>query len=130
VENDLLLNPTKSSCTLFTPDPAEYSNVLNLTINNQLIPTTKHPKILGVTFDPKLTFNEHIKNVKTAENKSINIIKSLTGTSWGKQKETLVATYSAITRPILEYASTVWSPLVSDSSLQKLQTVQWRSSVA
>jgi retron-type reverse transcriptase len=23
VENDLLLNPTKSSCTLFTPDPAE-----------------------------------------------------------------------------------------------------------
>ena len=51
-------------------------------------------------------------------------MKSLTGTSWGKQKETLVATYKAITRPILEYASTVWSPLVSDSNLQKLQTVQ------
>src|SRR5579864_1485964 len=90
----------------------------------QAISTTKHPKILGVTFDPKLTFNEHTNNIKTAASKSVNILKSLTATTWGKQKETLVATYSAITRSILEYASTVWSPIISNTSIQKLQTVQ------
>jgi len=124
VENDLQLNPTKSSCTLFSPDPAEQETQLQLSINNQPIPTTKHPKILGVTFDTKLTFNEHIKNVKLAANKSINILKSLTSTTWGKQKETLVATYNAITRPILEYGSTVWSPIIADTNMQKLQTIQ------
>ena len=44
-ENDLHLNPTKSSSTLFTPDPAEYNRTLSLTINNQVIPTCKNPKV-------------------------------------------------------------------------------------
>ena len=51
--NDLILNPDKSTTILFTPDPAEYETILNLTINNTIIPTTKNPKILGLTFDPK-----------------------------------------------------------------------------
>ena len=122
--NDLQLNPDKSTCTLFTPDPAEQHIDLQLTINNQPIPTVKNPKILGVTFDPKLNFNEHTKNIHTAAIKSTNIIKSLTGTNWGKQKETIVATYTAITRPILEYASTVWSSIISDTNTNKLQTIQ------
>jgi hypothetical protein len=124
ITNDLQLNPTKPSCTLFTSDPAELDTQIQLTINNQPIPNVKHPKVLGVTFDPKLTFNEHSKNTYTTASKSINILKALTSTSWGKQKETLVATYSAITRPILEYASTVWSPLISNTNMNKLQTVQ------
>ena len=124
VENDLQLNPTKSSCTLFTPDPKEQETQIQLTINNQTIPTIKHPKILGVTYDPKLTFNEHAKITRTTASKTINILKALTSVTWGKQKETLVATYKAITRPILEYASTVWSPLISNTNLNKLQTVQ------
>ena len=63
-ENDLILNPDKSTATLFTPDPAEYNTTLNLRINNTLIPTVKNPKILGVTLDPKLNFSEHIRITK------------------------------------------------------------------
>ena len=32
------------------------------------------------------------------------MIKALTATGWGKQKETLMATYKAVMRPALEYA--------------------------
>jgi hypothetical protein len=42
----------------------------------------------------------------------------------GKQKETLVATYKTVVLPVIEYASTVWSPIVSDSNIKKLQTTQ------
>src|SRR5579872_1151287 len=77
VINDLQLNPTKSSCTLFSPHNKDQEIQLQLTINDQAIPTTKHPKILSVTLDPKLTFNENTNNFKTAANKSINILKSL-----------------------------------------------------
>src|SRR6476469_1338454 len=38
-ENDLILNPDKSTATLFTPDLAEYNKTLNLRINNILIHT-------------------------------------------------------------------------------------------
>jgi hypothetical protein len=63
-ENDLILNPDKSTATLFTPDPAEYNITLDLRINNTLMPTVKNPKILGVTFDPKLNFAERTKITK------------------------------------------------------------------
>src|SRR6476619_4301071 len=63
-ESDLILNPDKSTATLFPPDPAEYNNTLNLRINNNLIPTVKNPKILRVALDPKLNFAEHTRITK------------------------------------------------------------------
>ena len=123
-DNNLKLNPDKSTSTLFTPDPAEYSTQLNLQINNTLIPTVKNPKILGLTFDPKLNYGEHIKTTQDKANKTTNILKALTSTKWGKQKETITTTYKTICRPILEYASTIWSPIVSNTNINKLQTTQ------
>ena len=43
---------------------------------------------------------------------------------WGKQKETLMSTYKAVMRPALEYASSVWSPIASSTSINKLQVMQ------
>ena len=36
------------------------------------------------------------------------MIKTLTPTGWGKQKETLMATYKAVMRSAREYASSIW----------------------
>ena len=52
------------------------------------------------------------------------MINELTSTGWGKQKETLMATYKAVVRPALEYASSVWSPIASSTSINKLQVMQ------
>ena len=41
-----------------------------------------------------------------------------------KQKETLIATYKEVMRPALEYASSIWFPLVSLTSINKLQDKQ------
>src|SRR5207244_7801459 len=100
---ELKLNPDKSASTLFTPDPAEYNTTLNLTINNTLIPTIRNPKIFRLTLDTKLNFKEHTKLTKAKADKSINTLKTLTTTKWGKQKETILATYKALSRPIIEY---------------------------
>ena len=53
-QNNLFLNPDKTTCTLFTPDPAEYTSNLDLTINNKALPMATHPKVLGLTLDPNL----------------------------------------------------------------------------
>src|SRR3989442_8132889 len=122
--NDLILNPDKSTATLFTPDTHEHNVTLNLTINNVIIPTVKNPKILGLTLDPSFNFGDHSKITKEKADSSIRILKALTSTSWGKQKETLLATYKTLILPVIEYASTIWSPIISDTNLQKLQTTQ------
>src|SRR3989441_8976582 len=87
--NDLILNPDKSTATLFTPDTHEHNVTLNLTINNVIIPTVKNPKILGLTLDPSFNFGDHSKITKEKADSSIRIRKALTSTSCGKQKETL-----------------------------------------
>src|SRR2546425_7253579 len=97
---------------------------LNLTINNVIIPTVKNPKILGLTLDPSFNFGDHSKITKEKADSSIRILKALTSTSWGKQKETLLATYKTLVLPVIEYASTIWSPVISDTNIHKLQTTQ------
>lgn len=123
-ENDLLLNPDKSTTTLFTSNTREHDITLNLSINNTIIPTVKNPKILGLTLDPSFSFGEHIKITKEKADSSLRIIKALTATTWGKGKETLLATYKTFTLPVIEYASTIWSPVISNLNLQKLQSTQ------
>ena len=87
-QNNLTLNLDKTTCTLFTPDPAEYTRNLDLTINNKALPMTTHPKVLGLTLDPNLTYSTHIHNISVHAHKPLQIIKTLTARGWGKQKET------------------------------------------
>ena len=52
------------------------------------------------------------------------MIKALAATGWAKQKETLMDACKAVMRPGLEYASSIWSPLKSSTSINKLQDMQ------
>ena len=122
--NNFYINTDKTTTTVFTPDPTEYSTTLSLKLNNQTLPTTRHPKILGITLDPKPTFSQHINLTITKTKQTLNILKALTSTKWGKQKELMVSIFKVITRPILKYANTIWSPIISNTNIKKLQTFQ------
>ena len=97
---------------------------LALKINNTALPMATHPKVLGLTLGPKLTFSTHIHNILVQAHKLLQMIKALTATGWGKHKETLLATYKAVMRPALVYACSIWSPLASSTSINKLQVMQ------
>ena len=101
-QNNRTLNPDKTTCTLFTPGHAEYKSNLDLQINNTALPMAMHTNMLGLTLDPKLTYNTHIHNISLQAHKPLQMIKSLTATGWGKQKEILMATYKTVMRPALE----------------------------
>ena len=93
--NNITLNQDKTTCTLFTPAPTENTNKLDLKINNTALPMATHPKVLGLTLDPKLTYSTHIHNITVHAHKPLQIIKTFTATGYGNQKETLMATYKA-----------------------------------
>ena len=68
-QSNLILNPDKTTCPLFTPDPAEYTINLDLKIHNNAIPMASHPKVLGLTLDPKThiqhTHPQHLSTMHT-----------------------------------------------------------------
>ena len=53
-----------------------------------------------------------------------NILKALTGTSWGQQKETLLIAYKAVGRSIINYAAPVWSTNLRDTNYRNIQYTQ------
>ena len=105
-------------------NPAEYTSNLDPKIHNKALPMATHPKVLGPTLDPKLTYSTHVHNISVHAHKHLQIIKALTATGWDKQKETLMATYKTVMRPALEYSSSIWSPLATSTSINKLQVMQ------
>ncbi|XP_049316938.1 uncharacterized protein LOC125779709 [Bactrocera dorsalis] len=114
---NLQLSPTKSWTK-------EYRFELNIAVDGVKTPTVNNPKILGVTLDSLCSFSPHTTAIIAKVQSRNKILKSLTGSTWGKDKETLLATYKAIGRLVLNYAAPIWSPGCSGTQMRKLQTCQ------
>ncbi|GFW19239.1 uncharacterized protein TNCV_255661 [Trichonephila clavipes] len=56
----------------------------------------------------------------------LNILRKLCGTSWGSRPQTLKSTFCTVIRPVLEYATPIWTP-ASISVKRKLDSVQHRA---
>ena len=123
-ERALEISPTKSTVTLFTPWNREVNLVPPVKIKGVQVKLDRDPKILGVYFSSMHTFSTHVKKTAEKAKKRLNVLKSLAGTDWGQDKETLITTYKATTRSVLEYGSPIWSPIIAKTSWTRLQNVQ------
>ena len=71
------------------------------------IDTHDKQKDLGVTFDSKLTFDEHISQVV---NKATKMTKIIRRTFQFLDKHTFLPLYKTMVRTHLDYAMAVWHP--------------------
>ena len=62
-----------------------------------------HPTVMGLTLNRKLTYSTHIHTISVEAHKPLQILKSTHSNRWGKQNETLMATYKVVMRPALPY---------------------------
>ena len=127
ISRNLFISPAKSTATLFTTSPNEVSTELNIKIQDQIVPTVKKPKFLGIVYDNLFTFSQHANDMKSKLHKKNNVLKALAGSTWGKDKETLTSTYKAIGQSTTNYACPIWTPSLSNSAWDKLQTAQNQS---
>ena len=107
-DNSLLISAPKSTVTLCSPDPHQAKTHPRILIEDSQIPLAQCPKVLGVYIDTSISFNKHSGYVAERVSSRNNILKALAGTSWGQQKETLLMTYKAVGRSIINYAAPVF----------------------
>ena len=105
-DNSLLISAPKSTVTLFIPDPKQSNTHPKIKISDAELPLVRNPKLLGVYLDTLFSFNTLCVQVANRISKRNNVLKALTGTNWGQQKETLLLTLG---RSISNYAAPVWS---------------------
>ena len=110
---------SKGSVTLFSSSNKDFNRTPRVLLNNEPFPPNKNPKILGVPYALL-----HTKRSTDKARRRLGVLKALAGSSWGQTKETLLLTYKALIRPILDYASPAWSHAASKTSINDLQVTQ------
>ena len=63
---------------------------------------------MGVSFDERFTFSEHIINIVGRANRSFGYV--VRNCSDFRSLTTVIKLYCALVRPILKYCSVVWNP--------------------
>ena len=120
----LLISVPKSTVTVFSPDPRQAKTHPRILIEDPQLPLVQCLKILGVYLDTSLSFNKHRGYVAERVSSRNNIITALAGISWGQQKETLLMTYKAVGRSIINYAEPVLSTNLRDTNYRNIQYTQ------
>ena len=119
-----MISAPKSTVTLFSPDPHQAKTHPRIFIEDSHLPLAQCPNILGVYLDTSLSFNKHSGYGAERVSSRNNILKVLSGTSWGQQKETLLMTYKAVERSIINYAAPVWITNIRDTNFINIQYTQ------
>jgi hypothetical protein len=106
----LTIAPTKSQVTLFTPHNKQFGDRPAVSNNGVDVPLCLCPKILGVTFDTMFCFHKHILNIIAKAMQRLNLMKAVSGSSWGHNKETLLLTFKALVESVFSFAVAIWFP--------------------
>ena len=117
------LNASKTKTMLVSRSRTMHPQSPPLTIGGTVLKESDHLVILGVTFDSKMTFEEHLHSVSRAASQRLGILRK----SWRVFNDrTLLRRYfQSFVLPVLEYYSAVWCS-AADTHLKLLD----RASVA
>merc|ERR1711976_346114 len=100
------INAKKTTYTIFSL--SHKTQNMKLKIKDSQLEREDNPKYLGVTFDPRLTWNKHIAETQTKTIKRTALMKKLAGTQWGADMSVLKKTYTGYVRPVMEYGISAW----------------------
>ena len=91
-------------------------------INGTKIKAADEARFLGLIFDKRLTFQSHIRDLKTRCLKSLNVLKVVSNTDWGADSKVLLRLYQALVRSKLDYGCIVYGS-AAKSRLKDLDTI-------
>ncbi|GFX31481.1 putative RNA-directed DNA polymerase from transposon BS [Trichonephila clavipes] len=116
----LATSPEKSSLINFSRKRSAIPPLLK--ICDKPIPEVKSLKILGIIFDPNITWKNHINYLRQKGFKYLNAIKALSSPKIGTRSDHLLNIINATIRSIFDYGSQLFS-FSSNSNRQKLEPI-------
>ena len=120
----------------FNPDPSKQAQEIifstktkkichpSLRFNNSIVSQSPYQKHLGIFFDARLNFEEHLKAVTTKVNRTIGLLRKLQKTL---PRPALMTMYKAFVRPHLDYGDQIYDEAYNESFHEKLESVQYNA---
>ena len=115
------LNAGKTQLIVFSVGPKP--ELIDLELFGEPIIQTQTAKLLGILFDRRLSFKDHMKDLMTKVYRRLNLLKLLKGTNWGARPCTILKAYKCFIRPVLEYGSLITGAL-RESQVKEMQIFQ------
>ena len=94
----------------------------DLRLRGTLLPFAPHLKFLGLHLDSKLTWEHHIRHLRASCDRSLRVLRVLSGVSWGGDRTVMLRLYRALVRSKLDYGCFIYGA-ASASKLRLLDTV-------
>jgi ribonuclease HI len=107
-ENGFKFSIAKTKAMHFSALPGLHMNLPALSLGNNILPYTESMKFLGLIWDRKLNWREHIFKLKADCKKLIGMLKSITTQSWGTDLFCAIKVYRMYIRSKLDYGSPVY----------------------
>ena len=115
------INESKTKYTIFSLSTK--IKAPRLEINQKQLLEDTAPKYLGIVSDPRLTWKNNIAEVEKKGKARLNIMKKMSGTTWGADMDTQKKLYVGYVRPILEYGAPATSTAAA-SNTSKIDRLQ------
>ena len=122
LENSLTPHLAKCEAMLLTKKP-HIGQLISVTIGEAWIEWVKHTRILGITFDDRLSCVHHLIDLKKNFVNKLNLLKRSSFLS----RNALLDLYFKIILPFLLYGLVVWGGCPSTDLLQSLELLHRRA---
>jgi len=125
-----ILSREKTIAVIFSRKRPEDLPPPNLTLNGEKIEWKTEVKFLGTIFDSRLTWASNIKHIVQKCQKRLNLMRCLTGSTWGADKKCLLIIYKALIRSVIDYGCIAYNSASDNikSSLDRIQAEALRLS--
>jgi hypothetical protein len=95
---------------------------LPLTVDDVNIERVKYARILGLTVQDNMKWNEHINNIVKKASKTLYMLRLLKRSN--ACIDTLITVYITIIRPVLEYVCQVWHYNIQQYLCEDIEKIQ------
>jgi hypothetical protein len=97
-----------------------------LYLNNHALPVVPSAKFLGLVFDSTLSWEPHLRQLRASCERSQNILRVLSGVSWGGNRTVMLRLYRSLVRSKLDYGSFIYGS-ATEAKLRILDPVHHTS---
>ena len=96
----------KTSFVLFSRKRKKHN--INLIFNGAELKRVDSVKFLGMIFDSKLSWKEHVDYIIMRCRKRLNLLKAIAGSKWGADKRTMIIVYKAMILSVIDYGCEIY----------------------
>ncbi|MEW8548241.1 MAG: reverse transcriptase domain-containing protein [Candidatus Thiodiazotropha sp.] len=117
------INPSKTEVVVFNEGAAGIRRLPKLKFHGEVIDYSLEATFLGMIFDYQLNWVKHINQLVKRCTKDLNIMRLVSGTTFGADKITLIRLYTCLIRSKIDYGCQAYAT-ASKAQLKRLDRIQ------